>query len=217
MAKSKATRKKSPKVSKKQKENTKVSKKPKSTAKKIAKPALIEHISEKETISASTAKTNKTAKAGKIQQVESGDTISVDYTASLEDGTVFDTSIESKATEANLPPRQEYAPMTFTAGSGQMIKGFDHAVIGMKPNETKTVTIPPEDAYGKKDPKKIITIPVSALVHQGIKPEKNVVLSTNIGHGIIVEIKKDNAKVDFNHALIGKTLKFEITLRSIKK
>lgn len=153
----------------------------------------------------------------KGDEVESGDTIGVDYVGSFENGTVFDTSIESKATEANLPPRPEYAPMTFTAGSGQMIKGFDHAVIGMKLNETKTVTIPPEDAYGKKDPKKIITIPVSALVHQGIKPEKNVVLSTNIGHGIIVEIKKDNAKVDFNHALIGKTLKFEIILRSIKK
>ncbi|MCD6229593.1 MAG: FKBP-type peptidyl-prolyl cis-trans isomerase [Candidatus Diapherotrites archaeon] len=88
----------------------------------------------------------------KSDEVESGDSVSVDYVGSFEDGTVFDTSIESKATEANLPPRPEYTPMTFTAGSGQMIKGFDQAVIGMKLNETKTVTIPPEDAYGEMDP-----------------------------------------------------------------
>ncbi|MCK4883600.1 MAG: FKBP-type peptidyl-prolyl cis-trans isomerase, partial [Candidatus Diapherotrites archaeon] len=107
-------------------------------------------------------------------------------------------------------------PLQFTVGKGHTIKGFEKAVIGMKINQTKKITLQPKEAYGEKDPKKLINIPVSALSHQGIKPEKHVVLSTNIGHGIIVDINDDTVIVDFNHALIGKILKFEITVRTIK-
>ena len=62
--------------------------------------------------------------------INSGDTISVDYIGKLQDGKVFDSS-EGKS------------PLTFTVGSGMLIKGFDTAVIGMKKGESKTVTIPP--------------------------------------------------------------------------
>ncbi len=68
-------------------------------------------------------------------QAKEGDTVRVHYTGKLKDGTVFDTS-------------GDRAPLEFTIGGGQVIPGFEQAVVGMEPGETKTATIPPEEAYG---------------------------------------------------------------------
>jgi len=67
--------------------------------------------------------------------VEKGDTVSVHYTGTLDDGTMFDSS-------------EGREPLTFTAGAGQMIKGFDDAVLGMELDEEKDIRIEPKDAYG---------------------------------------------------------------------
>jgi len=86
--------------------------------------------------------------------VKKGDTISVYYTGSLQDGKVFDTNIESVAKEHDII-KPEYVPLNFTVGEPGMIKGFDEGVVGMKVGETKTLTIPPEKGYGLVDPELI--------------------------------------------------------------
>lgn len=92
--------------------------------------------------------------------VKTGDKVSVDYTGSLPDGKVFDTSIESVAKENNLyAPGKEYKPFQFTVGKGKVIPGFDEGVVGMKVGETKTLTIPPEKGYGQINPMMIQVIP----------------------------------------------------------
>ena len=98
-------------------------------------------------------------------KVSNGDTVSVNYIGRLDDGTVFDTSYEEVAKENDIyTPGRPYKPLTFEVGAGQMIKGFDDAVIGMKVNETKTVVIPPEDAYGEWDPAMVTVIPKVAEI-----------------------------------------------------
>ncbi len=93
--------------------------------------------------------------------VKTGDNISVDYIGSLENGKVFDTSIESVAIESNLfTPGREYKPFHFIVGKGEAIKGFDEGVIGMKVGETRTVTIPPENGYGLINSRMIQSYPV---------------------------------------------------------
>lgn len=94
-----------------------------------------------------------------VKTVKTGDTLSVDYTGSFEDGKVFDTSIESVAVENNII-KPEYKPLNFTVGRGEVIQGFDEGVVGMKVGETKILTIPPEKAYGRIDPRRIQTLPV---------------------------------------------------------
>ncbi|HII02767.1 TPA: FKBP-type peptidyl-prolyl cis-trans isomerase, partial [Methanosarcinaceae archaeon] len=80
------------------------------------------------------------SKADSEKTIESGDIISVDYVGELEDGTVFDTSVKEVAVEAGIYNEQrEYEPLTFTVGAGQMIKGFDEGVVGMKVGEEKTL------------------------------------------------------------------------------
>jgi FKBP-type peptidyl-prolyl cis-trans isomerase 2 len=96
--------------------------------------------------------------------VKMGDNVSVDYTGSLQDGRVFDTSIEKVAMENNLFPGREYKPLNFTVGNGEVIKGFDEGVIGMMVGESKTLIIPPEKGYGPIDPKAIQAIPIIQTV-----------------------------------------------------
>lgn len=90
--------------------------------------------------------------------VENGDSITVQYIGMFEDGTVFDTSIRSVAENNTLypkslsfQPKMNYDPLSFTVGTGQMISGFDKGVVGMSQNQTKIITLSPEQAYGNLD------------------------------------------------------------------
>lgn len=94
-----------------------------------------------------------------VTQIIEGDEVTVDYIgrflgAGSDQGPVFDTSIREIAEDASIPKSQGFIPkpvyddLTFSVGSGQMVKGFEEAVIGKKEGQTFTVTIPPEKAYG---------------------------------------------------------------------
>jgi peptidylprolyl isomerase len=80
----------------------------------------------------------------------SGDTVSVHYVGKFPGGKVFDTSMKSEAVKSGLfNPARDYKPLQVVLGAHQVISGFEEALIGMKVNETKEVTLPPEKAYGK--------------------------------------------------------------------
>jgi peptidylprolyl isomerase len=139
--------------------------------------------------------------------VSQGDIVRVHYKGTLEDGSVFDQS---------RPER----PLAFTAGVGQMISGFDKAVLGMKLNEQKTVTIQAADAYGPWDESMVRDVPrgnfpeSSALV-----VDQTVTLTDPNGRqlrGKVVTIGDENVSVDFNHPLAGQDLTFEITVIGIQ-
>ncbi len=137
------------------------------------------------------------------EPIKSGDTIAVDYTGKIENGEVFDTS-EGKT------------PLTFTVGSGMLIKGFDHAVTGMKKGESKTVTIPPEEGYGPRHEDAVVEIPRAEFPDEipldiGLQLE----LQDPQGRPVpawIMEITDETVKMDINHFLAGKTLVFDITI-----
>lgn len=81
---------------------------------------------------------------------KNGDTVRVHYVGKFPGGKVFDTSMEKEAIRAGIAQKgRDYKPLTVKLGSGQVIKGFNDAIIGMKKGEEKTVTLPPEQAYGK--------------------------------------------------------------------
>jgi len=134
--------------------------------------------------------------------IKAGDEISVHYRGTLEDGTEFDNSYERGQA------------ITFTAGSGQMISGFDDAVIGMTQGEVKTVTFGPDEAYGDIDPDRNTEMP------RGMFPEDfpletggKVPLQAPTGEtlmGTITEASDELVKIDLNHSLAGKTLTFEV-------
>ena len=149
--------------------------------------------------------------------VKKGDKIAVDYVGSLEDGKLFDTSVEAEAKKAGLPLRPSYAPLEFTVGAGQMIAGFDAGVVGMALNETKTVKIAAKDAYGEWDESAVQALPTKQLAEMlNATPKVGMQLYTQSGaSGKIVSTDANVTKIDFNHELAGKTLVFKITVRKI--
>ena len=98
--------------------------------------------------------------SGNQKTVKIGDNVSVDYIGSA-NGHIFDTSVESVAKENNLSVHNRtYKPISFTVGKGQFIKGFEEGIVGMKVGESKTLIIPPDQAYGPKNSQLIQTIPI---------------------------------------------------------
>lgn len=128
-----------------------------------------------------------------------GDHVFVHYTGTLDDGTKFDSS-------------EGRAPLEFDVGSGQLIKGFDSAVIGMKVGEEKTVRIKAADAYGENDPKNVIVIP-KQNVPSGVK--EGDVLNAGGKPVRVVGVRNDTVIIDANHPLAGKDLTFKIKLVKI--
>ena len=141
--------------------------------------------------------------------VKAGDKVKVDYTGTLEDGTVFDSSTHGDHSH----------PLEFEAGSGQVIKGFDDAVMGMEVGQEKEVKIPPEEAYGERREDMIQEIPRENLPI-GREPEAGMMLAVNTPDGKqlpvrIAEVKENAVVLDMNHPLAGKTLVFRIKLLEI--
>jgi FKBP-type peptidyl-prolyl cis-trans isomerase 2 len=97
---------------------------------------------------------------------QEGDVVAVDYIGKLDSGELFDTSIEEVARDESIPKvdfftlRERYEPFTFTLGEDAVIPGFEKAVLGMKVNETKTVTIAPDEAYGEVNPALLKIVPI---------------------------------------------------------
>jgi peptidylprolyl isomerase len=137
-----------------------------------------------------------------------GDTVKVDYTGTLSDGTQFDSSIGRE-------------PLQFTVGAGQMIAGFDAAVEGMKVGEKKTVTIPAAQAYGARDESLVFSVD-RAKLPANINPQVGMKLQMSQNDGsvivaVITEINESTVTLDANPELAGKDLTFEITLVEIVK
>lgn len=141
-----------------------------------------------------------------MAQVKSGDTVRVHYHGKLTNGTTFDSS-------------EGRDPLEFTVGSGQVIKGFDDAMIDMNVGDKKTVNIPVDNAYGQRTNEMMMEYPLSEFPAD-MKPEIGMELhmSDNMGNVfpvVIAEIKPETVVLDANHPLAGEDLVFEIELVSI--
>ncbi|MBI2135596.1 peptidylprolyl isomerase [Candidatus Woesearchaeota archaeon] len=142
--------------------------------------------------------------------VEAGNTVKVDYTGKLDDGTVFDAS-EGKQ------------PLQFQTGAKQVIPGFDNGIIGMKLNDVKNIKIPAKDAYGESRPEMIIEVPKQPFVtSQNMEPKEGMIVTLkakdgNMMNAIVKEVKGDKMILDFNHPLAGKNLNFHVKVVEIVK
>ena len=136
-----------------------------------------------------------------------GNTVKVHYTGTLGDGTEFDSSEGGE-------------PLQFTLGTNQMIPGFERAVYGMRVGESKTITIPMEEAYGPRNEDLIIDIQRSNLP-EGNTPQVGQWLDLTDSAGRrtraeIIEVGTTTVTVDANHSLAGEDLTFKIKVVEIR-
>lgn len=135
-----------------------------------------------------------------MNQVSRGDVVQVHYTGRFADGTVFDSSVDSD-------------PLEFVAGSREVIQGVSDAVVGMEQGEKKTITVPPEEGYGPRNPALQQAVPLSNLP-EGIQ-EGDQLRLVHEEQEIPVWVREINpddevAMIDANHPLAGMTLVFDL-------
>jgi peptidylprolyl isomerase len=137
--------------------------------------------------------------------IKNGDTVSVNYTGKLEDGSVFDTSLQ-----------EGREPLTATLGQGQLISGFENGLIGMSIGETKTIEIEPENAYGNYNPA-MIQVVNKDQVPSNISIGDNLQGQSQYGpiNVVVTEITDTQVTLDANHPLAGKKLIFDLEVVSL--
>jgi FKBP-type peptidyl-prolyl cis-trans isomerase 2 len=141
-----------------------------------------------------------------MAEAKNGDTVRIHYTGKLDDGTVFDSS-------------DGRDPLEFTLGEGQVIPGFEEAVLGMNANDSKTMTIPSDNAYGPHREEMVVSVDRDQFPPD-ITPEVGQQLQMQRPDGqkmvvAVAEVSESTVTLDANHPLAGKDLTFDINLVEI--
>lgn len=137
--------------------------------------------------------------------IKSGNTVTVHYTGKYENGDVFDSS-------------KQKDPISFEVGAGQVIPGFENAVIGMNKGDTKTVNIAPDQGYGQVNEEMIVKVPLDQ-VPEGVEVGAELQGQNQAGQPVMVTVKsvnKDSVTLDGNHKLAGENITFEIEVVDFK-
>lgn len=141
-----------------------------------------------------------------MAQAKVGDKVKVHYTGRFDNGQVFDSS-------------ENRNPLEFTIGQGQVVPGFENAVIGMNPGDSKTERIDAENAYGPYVDEMVITVNRSQIP-QDMNPEVGQELEVRSPEGdvipvMVTDVTEETITLDANHPLAGQALTFEIKLVEI--
>jgi peptidylprolyl isomerase len=143
---------------------------------------------------------------GELSQAKSGDTVQVHYTGRLNDGSQFDTSSGGE-------------PLQFEIGGGQVIPGFEDGVVGLTVGQSKTFTIPADQAYGPHHDDWVVKVPRERIPDQVVLEEgRQLQIRQENGEAAvvtIVQVTDSEVTLDANHPLAGQDLTFEIQLVAI--
>tara|TARA_R110000851_G_scaffold45143_1_gene110728 strand:+ start:2412 stop:2849 length:438 start_codon:yes stop_codon:yes gene_type:complete len=141
--------------------------------------------------------------------IEAGNTVTLHYTGTLEDGTTFDTS------------RVRDEPITVTVGAGQLIQGFNDALLEMNEGETKTFTLTSEEAYGERNPEQTAELARSVFPEDFEFTAGMTVPLTGPGGGHVLatltDIGEEVIVADLNHPMAGKDLTFEVEVLTVEE
>jgi FKBP-type peptidyl-prolyl cis-trans isomerase 2 len=142
--------------------------------------------------------------------VKDGDFIKVDYTESV-DGRVISTTNRDVAMENDIyEDGVDYGPALIVIGSGDVVEGFKDELIGKEIGSSGSVEVPPEKAYGVRDPENVELIPLTKF--KGERPEIGLRVSVDGKMGTLTRIIGRKARIDYNHILADKVVKYDYTI-----
>jgi len=142
-----------------------------------------------------------------MRAAKQGDTVRVHYRGKLQDGSVFDETFDRE-------------PLRFTIGGGQLIPGFEEAVVGMKPGDSKTTEVPVGKAFGPYLEERVVEVPKNTFARWGPEPVtgERVPIPQRNGpsiDAIVTDVTESKVTVDFNHPFAGQDLTIDIKLLEI--
>ncbi len=149
--------------------------------------------------------------------IEKGSFILIDYVCRVkETGEVFDTTLEDVAKKEGIYREDtRYEPMLVVVGEGWVIRGLDEKLTELEVGETETLEIPPEKAFGHRDPTKMRMVPLRKFREQGITPAPGMQVEVDNRVGVVRSVSGGRVQVDFNPPLAGKTLVYEVTVKKV--
>jgi peptidylprolyl isomerase len=142
-----------------------------------------------------------------MRPAKQGDTVRVHYRGKLQDGSVFDETFDRE-------------PLRFTIGGGQLIPGFEEAVVGMTPGDSKTTELSVEKAFGPYLEERVVEVPKNKFARWDPEPivGERVPIPQPDGSPIdviVTEVTESKVTVDFNHPFAGQDLTIDIKLLEI--
>ena len=147
--------------------------------------------------------------------LQNGDFILIDYVGKVkETGEVFDTTIEEIAKKERLYKEGEiYEPKLVVLGEGWILKALEEEILKLDVGKKSTIEIPPEKAFGPRDPSKVKLVPLRRLVAKGITPQVGMRIEYEGKMATVRTVGAGRVQLDFNPPLAGKTLLYEVTIQ----
>lgn len=149
-----------------------------------------------------------------MAQLKKGDFIELDYTGKLDDGTVFDTTIQGVAEAAGLRSNGALKPIIICLGEGHLLKGIDDFLEG-KTIGAHTIALPAAQAFGKKDAKLLKLIPQAKFKEAKIQPHVGLEVNIDDQYGVVRSLSGGRVTVDFNHPLAGRDLTYDVDVKRL--
>jgi FKBP-type peptidyl-prolyl cis-trans isomerase SlyD len=145
--------------------------------------------------------------------VQEHDFIELEYTGKLLDGMVFDTTNEKVAKENDaFSEKAEYKPAIVCIGEKQLLPGLDEQLAGKEIEKAYTVTLQPDEAFGKRDVKKMKIVPMSTFKQHNVQPQPGLQIDVDGEMGTVRRVAGGRVIVNFNHPLAGKEVQYEFTI-----
>jgi FKBP-type peptidyl-prolyl cis-trans isomerase 2 len=149
-------------------------------------------------------------------KIQKGQFIEVSYTAQTQEGMIFDSTDEAIAKKSGIySEKKSYGPQIVCVGEYQVITGLDNALLDKEESEEFSVTIEPQDAYGKKKAELLKLVPAKKFKEQGVQvaPGMQVYIDNQIAQ--VKTVSSGRAYVDFNHPLAGKTVTYDVKVGKV--
>ncbi len=149
--------------------------------------------------------------------LKNGDFILANYSLKIkETGETVGTTLESVAKETKLYRGEErYEPFFIIVGEGWVPKGLDEALTGLEVGKASTLELPPEKAYGVRDPKKVRLVPLRKFTAEGLTPIPGLQVNVDGKAAQVRSVGAGRVQVDYNHPFAGKTLIYDLTIEKV--
>lgn len=149
-----------------------------------------------------------------VETIAKNDFVEVDFIGTIQEtGDVFDTTKESVAKEKGIAQKNHvYRPLTICVGQGNVVPGLDAFLQAKEIGKTVTVTLEPEQAFGKKNATLLKLVPTRSFLQANIRPMSGLDVTIDGSYGVIKTVNGGRTIVDFNHPLAGKKVMYEVTL-----